>query len=127
MSYTTTTVDQLVKGDMIEVRTQGKTDIDVLTGVFVSVNSKGVNVKLDDGRTVTRALGKIVAVNRINTPADMFADDRIYTTAELAAALDMEAKVLRVQLRKLGLGVGKGTKYGFTSTQAREAVAQVRG
>lgn len=50
------------------------------------------------------------------------------TTAELAVIFDTNAKALRVALRKLGLGVGRGRRYHLTvndefKTQVRDALA----
>jgi hypothetical protein len=78
-------------------------------GTFVSVNSKGVNIKTADGKIKAMALSRVVAVVD-NTP-----DTDGLTTREVAALFDMEAKVLRVHLRAMGAGVGKGRRYGFTS------------
>lgn len=85
-------------------------------GTFVSVNSKGVNIKTADGKIKAMALSRVVAVVD-NTPA---ADG--LTTAELAAMFDMEAKALRMQLRAMGAGVGKGRRYLFDAAD----VAKVR-
>jgi hypothetical protein len=60
------------------------------------------------------------------TPADLFTDEGTYGAAELAAALDMEAYDLRVILRDLGYGVGKGRKYGFDMGDANVAARAVR-
>lgn len=100
------------KGDAIIVRT----DKGTVTGEFVSVNSKGVNVKVD-GKIVSRSLKSVTGVE---VPAPDVTDGM--TTAELAAMFDMEAKALRVQLRAMGAGVGKGRRYLFDA----EDVAKVR-
>jgi ribosomal protein S1 len=91
-----------------------------VTGEFISVNSKGVNIKVD-GKTTSRGLGRVTSVEpaHADTPADLFADGDEYTTAELAAAFDMTTRALRIELRKLGVGVGKGHTYKFSATQAR--------
>jgi hypothetical protein len=106
---------------MIEVRTVKG---DVVEGSFVSVNTKGINVKLNTGRVVSRSLATVAQVALIiltpDTPMDLFSDDATYTTADLAAALTISAYDLRVQLRDRGLGVGKGNKYGFDADEARK-------
>jgi hypothetical protein len=113
-----------------------------ITGDPISVNSKGVNVKVD-GKVRSFGLKRIAAL----TNADMDEDDEdtdedsdedIYaelgedmTTAELAAHLsdalntDLTPKELRVHLRALGLGVGKGRKYSLTATEYRMVKAIV--
>jgi hypothetical protein len=45
------------------------------------------------------------------------ADGDGYTTAALAVIFDTNAKALRVVLRKLGLGVGKGRRYNLELTE----------
>lgn len=136
MNATYATVDptnyaKIDKGAVIEVRSTVRDETNVVEGAFVSVNSKGINVKLDTGRVVSRSLRYVTNVALIvdipNTPADLFADDATYTTAELAAALDMDAYDLRVILRDLGLGVGKGHKYGFDGAEARKLFTTVKG
>jgi hypothetical protein len=92
------------KGDAIIVHT----DKGTLTGEFVSVNSKGVNIKVD-GKIVARSMKSIIEVT---TPAPDTTDGM--TTRELAEMFNMEAKALRVQLRHMGIGVGKGQRYAFT-------------
>lgn len=114
------------KNDMIEVRTAKG---DVVTGSFVSVNSKGINVKLNTGRVVTRSLSTVAQVALViltpDTPADVFKDAETYTTADLAAALVISAYDLRVQLRDMGLHVGKGHKYSFDGAEARDIVIKL--
>ena len=135
MNATYATVDpanyaKIDKGTVIEVRSTVRDDTNVVEGAFVSVNSKGINVKLDTGRVVSRSLRYVTNVALVvttpDTPADLFADDATYTTAELAAALDMDAYDLRVILRELGLGVGKGRKYGFDRDEARKLYTAVK-
>lgn len=103
-------------------------------GTALSVNSKGVNIKRD-GKTRSIALSKIDSldlVDDLDGDSDDMTDEEIYaelgdgmTTAELAAHLsdalkvDMTPKELRVHLRALGLGVGKGRKYSLTATEYR--------
>lgn len=103
------------------------TDGTAFDGLFTGITSKGATFKVGDKVTV-RSLNKIAEVRVfVDTPADMFADDGTYTTAEIAAALDMSAYDLRVHLRAMGLGVGKGRTYGFAADEARGIVHTVRG
>lgn len=131
------------KGSDIEIVLADGTSI---FGTALSVNSKGVNVK-DDGKTRSVSLSRVdnlVLVTDDTFGSDDDADDlaaadaedttdaEIYamlsdgmSTAELAAILaetlniDLDAKELRVHLRALGLGVGKGRKYSLTATEYR--------
>lgn len=93
----------MTKGQTYTVTT-AKGDV---TGTFVSVNSKGVNLNVD-GKVISRSLASITAISTPDAEGDG------YTTAEVAAIFDMTAKELRVNLRALGLGVGKGRRYGLT-------------
>ncbi len=115
------------KGALVEIRTAKG---DVTEGQFVSINTKGINVKTDTGRMVSRSLNAVAQVALIhttpNTPADLFVDGVTYTAAAVAAALDMSAYDLRVQLRTLGMGVGKGRKYGFDAADARTVYRAVK-
>lgn len=92
-----------------------------LTGEFVSVNSKGVNVRVD-GKVVSRGLSRVGSVTRVapTCDGDPIEDGHEYTTAELAAIFDTSARALRVQLRRLGVGVGQGHAYRFTANDARD-------
>jgi hypothetical protein len=119
----TATISNLTKGDVITVTTAKG----AVTGAFVSVNSKGINVTVD-GRTVSRSLTSITDLTTAtpNTPADLFVDGMTYTTADVAAALAMSAYDLRVILRSLGMGVGKGHRYGIDAPNARTIVKAVR-
>ncbi|MET0416564.1 MAG: hypothetical protein ABW022_11150 [Actinoplanes sp.] len=118
------------------------TDDSTITGEALSVNSKGVNVKVD-GKTRSVALSRVASFdfdveddeNGIygqDTDEGDDTDEEIYaalgdgmTTTELAAHLSdalsvtMTPKELRVHLRALGLGVGKGRKYSLTATEYR--------
>jgi hypothetical protein len=103
-----------------------------VTGAPISVNSKGVNIKVD-GKVRSFGLKRVTAVQVDNGEDDEeMSDEDIYadlgdgmTTAELAAhlaeylKLDLTPKELRVHLRALGLGVGKGRKYSLTATEFR--------
>lgn len=108
------------------------------TGDAISVNSKGVNLKID-GKVRSFGLNRVDA---ILTDEDMEAEaevtDRLEelanevsdgaTTAEVAALLsdfldrELTPKELRVHLRALGLGVGKGRKYALSSGEFRAVI-----
>lgn len=123
------------KGEAIIVCLTDNTEV---TGDAVSVNSKGVNVKVD-GKVRSFGLNRIADLWTVadreaeaGDDSDDMTDEDIYaelgdgmTTAELAAHLsdslntDMTPKELRVHLRALGLGVGKGRKYSLTATEYR--------
>lgn len=105
-------------------------DNTVITGAPISVNSKGMNLRVD-GKVRSFSLNRIDFANVV-TEDDEMTDEEIYaelgdgmTTAELAAHLsdalktDLTPKELRVHLRALGLGVGKGRKYSLTATDYR--------
>lgn len=99
----------MTKGQTYTVTTTKGTEV---TGEFVSINSKGVNLKVD---------GKIKAVslNAVASVVDPTSADGM-TTAELAELFDTSAKALRVTLRSLGLGVGKGRRYHLTRPQVKQ-------
>lgn len=116
-----------------------RTDGTEVTGAALSVNSKGVNVKDEDGKTWSVALGRIESldiltddldeddeVDRIEELADQVSDGA--STAEVAALLsdylerDLTPKELRVHLRALGLGVGKGRKYALSAGEFRAVI-----
>lgn len=97
-------VQDMTKGQTYTVTTDKAT----VTGTFVSINSKGVNLTVD-GKIRSFALGRVTSVTSPTVDTDGL------TTREVAALFDMEAKVLRVHLRAMGAGVGKGRRYGFTS------------
>lgn len=101
-------------------------------GSPISVNSKGVNLKVD-GKVRSFGLNRVDAIfiEADSVDADD-TDEEIYanmpddmTTAELADHLSdtlniaLTPKELRVHLRALGLGVGKGRKYSLTATEYR--------
>lgn len=129
------------KGIDIQVKLADGT---LVEGSALSVNSKGINIKVD-GKTRSFGLARVAdlfvadAADATDEDDDMDDDDSdemtdadIYaelgedmTTAELAAHLSdalnitLEPKELRVHLRALGLGVGKGRKYSLTATEYR--------
>jgi hypothetical protein len=111
------------------------TDGTSVTGDPISVNSKGVNLKVD-GKVRSFGLKRIDSLvsdlddedgdDDTETDEDIYAElGEDMTTAELADHLadhlkvDLDAKALRVHLRALGLGVGKGRKYSLTATEYR--------
>lgn len=119
----TTTTNMPAKGTEIVVT---MADGSTVTGTMHKHDAKTIVVKVDQ-KYVTRSLAKVASVDAAPaTPADLFVDGTDYTTADVAAALDMTARALRVELRKMGEGVGKGSAYGFTASQARRIVAKVR-
>jgi hypothetical protein len=124
MSNTTTAAiaADLEKGEEIVVTF---VDGSTLEGEFVSINSKGLNFRVED-RLVTRSLAKIESVAR---PADEDEDDDTegMTTAELADMFETTARALRVRLRKLGLGVGKGHRYALTDAELALVRSSVEG
>lgn len=122
-----------------------RNDGEQITGLAISINSKGVNVEAD-GRVRSVGLNRVVSLSidldanpedegdefDEDTEADYIADmlesgevdltdtDTLpdpdgITTKELAAMFHMEAKDLRVALRAAGMGVGKGRQYFFTA------------
>lgn len=124
MSNTTTTAiaADLEKGEEIIVTFA---DGSTLEGEFVSINSKGLNFRADD-KLVTRSLSRVVSVTR---PGDEDEDEATegLTTAELADMFETSARALRVRLRKLGLGVGKGRRYHLTDAELTLVRASVEG
>jgi hypothetical protein len=104
-------------------------DASTYYGEALSVNSKGVNIKVD-GKTRSFALGRVDVLeladtdNGEGTPELEDIINEISdgaTTAEIAAHLteylkhEVTPKELRVHLRALGLGVGKGRKYALSA------------
>jgi len=116
----------LEKGETITVRTtDGQLFEDV---VFVSINSKGLSFK-DGDKVVTRTLSKIAILER-NVEADDETEDEAtegMTTVELAEMFEVSARALRVRLRKLGMGVGKGKRYNLTDADLAAVRKSVEG
>lgn len=109
IKYTVANLDNTTKGTMIRVMTaKGQ-----VTGTFVSVNSKGINLMVD-GKLTSRAVSSALSVDYVTEvdadPMDRLAHDGM-TTRDLAAIVGTDPKSLRVALRALGLGVGRGRKY----------------
>lgn len=114
------------------------TDGTEVYGTPVSVNSKGVNLKVD-GKVRSFGLNRVNAIfndaddegDVVNVLTEVPEDIQAklhdgMTTAELAELLDTTPKELRVTLRALGMGVGKGRKYSLTPSAyvaVRNAVA----
>ena len=95
-------------GELVNVRyTDGTEMTVVLTG---KVTTKGPSFKISAEEAVAGYLPatKVEAVTLVGANKDE------YTTAEVAAMLNMEAKVLRVHLRAMGVGVGRGSRYTLT-------------
>lgn len=87
----------------VNVRFTDGTEITVeLTG---KLTTRGLAYRTDSGKVAYAAPTKIDSVVMPGADADG------YTTAQVAALLNMEAKVLRVHLRAMGIGVGKGSRY----------------
>lgn len=108
MSYTAADFSAAyAKGDPIRLELTDGTE---LLGDFVSVNSKGVNVKVD-GKVLTRSLLKVAAHVPNQENWDEIEEGVEYTTSDLANVFHVSAKLLRVHLRAAGLGVGRGRKY----------------
>lgn len=134
MTTTTTTAiiaEDLEKGeDVIVTFVDGST----IEGEFVSINSKGVNVRTDDDKLITRAMSRVASIVRDGEePEDNeeFEDETDetegLTSAELADMFETTARALRVRLRKLGLGVGKGHRYALTDAELAIVRASVEG
>jgi hypothetical protein len=117
------------------------TDGTEISGTPISVNSKGVNLKVD-GKVRSFGLNRIDSLDKVDDDEDATETDRIEelanevsdgaTTAEVAALLsdyldrDLTPKELRVHLRALGLGVGKGRKYALSSGEFRAVIKVIR-
>jgi len=123
------------------------TDGSELIGNLISVNSKGINIKVD-GKTRSVSLSRIEDTTSEldeddeltgdedfgydGDEADETTDEDIYamledgmSTRDLADVISdhlkikLEPKELRVHLRALGLGVGKGRQYSLSATEFR--------
>jgi hypothetical protein len=144
MNATTTT--RISANDVAEYKGQIVTlhvadDVDV-TGRLISINSKGWNVQVQTGpdrfATVSRGYGRVTHVTAevastiaddlaeldANTPDDL-ASLSDMTTADLAEVFGTSAKALRVVLRKLGMGVGRGQRYHLTADDAAKVKAAI--
>lgn len=134
---TATDLITTAKNDELEV-TVRLIDGTTVTGDPISVNSKGVNLKVD-GKVRSFGLNRVDA---ILTDEDLEAEAEVTdkleelanevsdgaSTAEVAALLsdfldrEVTPKELRVHLRALGLGVGKGRKYALSSGEFRAVI-----
>ena len=127
MSNTTINVTDLVAKTTYHFTLVDGTEFDAM---YTSTTSKGLTLK-DGDRVFTRALSKVASVTTdiftvVDTAADLFHDGEAYGAAAIAATLEMSAYDLRVLLRDMGLGVGKGHKYGFDAGDARNIYRAVR-
>lgn len=121
---TATIAADLEKGEEIIVTFA---DDSTLEGEFVSINSKGLNFRVDD-KLITRSLSRVVSVARPGDEDEVEDEDTEgLTTAELADMFETTARALRVRLRKLGLGVGKGRRYHLTDAELTLVRASVEG
>lgn len=96
-------------------------------GTAISVNSRGVNIK-SDGKVRSFGLARVTHMFLPTELDAMLADDDLenvpedlaqelhdgMTTRDLADIMGTTPKELRVSLRALGMGVGKGRKYSLT-------------
>jgi hypothetical protein len=119
------------KGQTVNVTLTDGTDI---TGSFVSINSKGVNVQVGD-KLVSRSMTRVASIDTVSdvlAAIDLDLEDDAdeleiedtdddstdgHTTAELADLFNTSTRALRVHLRHLGLGVGKGRRYHLTDAE----------
>ena len=108
----------------------------------VSVNSKGVNLKVD-GKIRSFGLKRVVTLDGLDEDVEDDTEaDRMEelanevsdgaTTAEVAALIsdylerELTPKELRVHLRALGLGVGKGRKYALSAGEFRAVINVIK-
>lgn len=95
------------------------------SGAPISVNTKGVNIKMEDGKTRSFGLTRVAHIDLVTEDDDYDALDDVpediaealhdgMTTRELAELMDTTPKALRVSLRALGMGVGKGRTYSLS-------------
>src|SRR5688500_7410587 len=102
------------KGQTVTMKTRDRNGEVEITGELVSFNSKGANIKVD-GKVISRKVSDDPNHAHVFITVADSAEPTVYTTAELAAIFDTNARALRVELRRLGLSVGKGRRYAFTS------------
>lgn len=119
-------------GEMVLVRLADDTSA---SGAPISVNTKGVNIKMEDGKTKSFSLNRVKAIDIVTEDDEAEGTTELEdivneisdgaTTAEIAAHLteylkhEVTPKELRVHLRALGLGVGKGRKYALSAGEFR--------
>jgi hypothetical protein len=103
---------------MSKTTTSARYTNDDLLEIAVETADQLVTVRFTDGtdltvvsagRTSAKGFGYRHAMDI--TPVDLDQDG--YTSAALAAIFDTNAKALRVVLRAMGLGVGKGQRYNL--------------
>lgn len=125
---TTNVITTFISANKGKLVTLFLADRTTFTGLAISVNSKGVNVKdTETNKVRSFALSRVKGAG----PADQEDVDDYdalddvpediaealhdgMTTADLADVLDTTPKALRVSLRALGMGVGKGRKYSLS-------------
>jgi hypothetical protein len=93
---------------------------DAFTGDAISVNSKGVNIKVD---------GKVrsFAVSRVDVITVNMKDTTLPTgsPADVAPHFGMTAKELRIVLRTMNMNVGKGHRYDLDADAVRAVAAHL--
>lgn len=99
-----------------------------VTGTPISVNTKGVNLKID-GKTRSFALSRIDVIGedvQVAVVDDIpEAPEGGATPAFIAEAFGMAAKDVRIVLRRLGMGVGKGQRYALTTDDIRKVKIEI--
>ena len=133
MSYTTAELTAIVAanaGQLVTVTITDKNGTYDLTVLADRVTSKGFGYR-NHGDEPLAYIGrtKITNIVPVTSTNDLFngmSDDEVLTTAALAALFDTDRKALRVELRRVGLGVGKGRTYGLTPADVRPFVDSIR-
>lgn len=130
MNANDTMITALENGEEITVTL---TDGTVIEGTFVSVNTKGLNVRVDD-KVVTRALSRVEKIDCELVSDDEGDEDETdessedgYTSADLAEMFGTSARALRRRLRALNMGVGKGQRYFLNDAELVTVRASVEG
>lgn len=130
MNANDTTIAALENGEEITVTL---TDGTTIEGTFISVNSKGLNMRVDD-KVVTRSLARVEKIDFDAVGEDEDVSDEMsessedgYTSADLADMFNTSARALRRRLRALGMGVGKGSRYFLNDDQLVTVRASVEG
>lgn len=102
---------------------KGVANAETVTGDPISVNSKGVNIKVD-GKVRSFALARVnsIVAGVHNTPNDALPTG---SPADVAPYFNMSAKELRVILRSLGMGVGKGRRHVLDTSDVRKIANHV--
>lgn len=103
------------------------TTIDLATATVPTLRAYATELGIDVPAKIKRAdIVALIESASVATVADMFTDEGEYGAADIAAKLEMDAYDLRVILRDLGYGVGKGRKYAFDMGDANNALRAVR-